>query len=452
MKTNRRVMIQTSLGALATPMIIPRSVLGAGWVAPSEKPTVLGVGVGGIGNSHMREASSAGFQIEALCDIDWRHAEKTFKLFPQARRYKDFREALDQEGDRIDCLYCGTPDHTHTIVSLAGLRAGKHVCCVKPLARTLEEGRALVDAAREAKVATQITTSPATGETGCRVTELIAAGAIGAVRQVYLWSERPVWPQGSPTLPNWSDPIPEGFDWDAWLGPAAKIPFADKWPESSPIPQMSPQNWGGAAVFHPFNFRGWTAFGTGALGDMGCHWANIPYRALKLGAPTRVVASTTKFYDVAFPLASQVTYDYPARDDMPEVRLVWSDGGIKPPMPKGWEGDALPNEGVLYIGDQGVMFNDQILDKDRAAKFADVPKSLPRRGNVMAEWLEACRGGEPAGSNFLDAAPLLEFVLLGVVAIRSRKPVEYDRDKNEVVNNPEANQFLKANYQNGWSL
>lgn len=450
MNLSRRTFLASS--ALAAPLVVPRNVLGAGVVAPSDKPTVLGVGVGGIGNSHMKEADSVGFEIVALCDLDWNHADKTFKLFPNARKYKDFREAIETEGDKIDCVYCGTPDHTHAIVTLAGLRAGKHMCCVKPLTRTIEEGRAVAKAAKEAGVATQITTSPATGETGCRVCELLDAGAIGTVRQVYAWSERPVWPQGSPTLPTWTDPIPEGFDWDAWLGPAKKIPFADKWPESSPIPRMSPQNWGGAAVFHPFNFRGWTAFGTGALGDMGCHWANIPYRALKLGSPSRVVASTTKFYGDAFPLSSLVTYDFPARGDLPELRLTWTDGGIKPPMPKEWEGDELPSEGVLYIGDEGVMFNERVLNKERAKQFENVPRSLPRRGHVMKEWLEAIRGGEPAGSNFLDAMPILEFVLLGVLAIRSRKPVEFDSAKCVVKNNPIANEMLKADYQNGWTL
>ena len=451
MKISRRAFLSSSALA-AAPVVVPRNVLGKGFVAPSDTPTLLGVGVGGIGNSHMKEASGVGFKPIALCDLDWNHAEKTFKLFPEARKYKDFREALDKEGDKIDCVYCGTPDHTHAIVTLAALRAGKHTCCVKPLTRTIEEGRAVAKAAKEAGVATQITTSPATGETGCRVCELLAAGAIGAVRKVWLWSERPVWPQGAPSLPTWTDPIPDGFDGDAWLGPAPKIPFAGKWRDDSPIPRMSPQNWGGAAVFHPFNFRGWTAFGTGALGDMGCHWANIPYRALKLGTPTRVTASTTKFYGDAYPLSSLVTYDFPARGDLPEVRLVWTDGGIRPPMPQGWEGDELPSEGVLYYGDDGIMFNDQILDKERAKKFAEVPRTLPRRGNVMAEWLEACRGGEPAGSNFPDAMPILEFVLLGDLAIRSRKPVEFDPVTCAVANNPEANEFIKANYQNGWTL
>jgi len=455
MKLSRRNFLgaAATFGAVAlAPTIVPRSVLGRGETAPSDKPTLLGIGVGGIGCPQTQDAARVGFQVEALCDIDWAHAEKTFKVFPQARKYKDFREALDAEGDKIDAVYCGTPDHTHAIVSLAALRAGKHLCCVKPLTRTLEEGRVVVEAAKKAGVATQITTSPATGETGCRVVELLEAGAIGQVREVYCWSLRPVWPQGAPSYPDFTSPIPDGFDWDAWLGPAPKIPFADRWPESSPIPKMSPENWGGQAVFHPFNFRGWTAFGTGALGDMGCHWANIPYRALKLGTPSRVVASTSKFYDVSFPLASVVTYDFPERDGRPPVRLVWSDGGIRPPMPRDWNGDSLPTEGVLYVGDEGVMFDDQILNPVRAKKFADVPKRLPRRGDVFAEWLTACKGGEKAGSNFVDAAPILEFVLLGTLAIRSRKPVEYDAATNTIPNNPEANAMIAANYQNGWTL
>lgn len=449
--TRRQVLQALSAGSLCA--LVPRHVLGgAGVTPPSEKITLGGIGVGGIGHPQLKQATDAGFQVVALCDIDDRHADKVYKRYPEARKYRDFRELLDQEGDRTDAIYCGTPDHTHAIITLAALKAGKHVCCVKPLTRTIEECRVVARAAAAAGTATQVTMQSNTSEEACRIIELLEAGAIGSVREVHAWSARPVWPQGMPAYPSFTSEVPKEFDWEAWLGPAEKRPFADQWPAESPIPKMACATWGGRAVYHPFNFRGWTAFGTGSLGDMGCHRANLPYKALKLKYPTRITASNTKTYDVSFPLSCMVTYDYPAREGLEELRLVWYDGGLKPPVPKAMGGRLLPAEGVLYVGTEGCMLNSQILDEERAKKFANVPKTVQRRGGVFPEWFEACRGGQKASCDFEWAVPVTEFVLLGNLAIQTGQAVEFDPENLRIPNNPKADALIRQPYHNGWTL
>lgn len=450
---NRRSFIKTATATTFAFNLVPRHVLGGeGHTPPSEKITLAGIGIGGVGHSQLKSCSETGFQIVSLCDVDDLHAKKTYDAFPQARRYRDFRELLSAEGNKVDAVYCGTPDHTHAIITLAALRAKKHVCCVKPLTRTVEESRAVIAAAKVAGTATQVTARANTDEEGCRTCELIAAGAIGAVREVHVWSDRPVWPQGMPGRPAGEDPVPGTLDWKLWIGPAPMRPFKSVWPEGNPVPDLSLKNWGGRAVYHPFNFRGWWDFGCGALGDMGCHYLNTPYRALKLGYPTRISATTTKRFDETFPLASIVTYDFPAREDMPEVRVVWYDGGLRPPKPRELGNAELPDEGVLYIGDKGKMVFEKIIDPTLAEKFASVPKTLPRREGTWGEWLTACKGGERAGCHFDWAGPLTEFVLLGNIALRTGKPIEYDAAAVRIANVPEADALLRQPYHNGWTL
>jgi hypothetical protein len=386
--------------------------------------------------------------------VDDVYAKKSYDKWPQARRYRDFREMLDAEEDKIDAVYCGTPDHTHAIITLAALEKKKHVCCVKPLTRTIEENRAVVKAAKKAGVATQVTASPNTTEKGCRTCEWIWAGAIGAVREVHIWSNRPLWPQGM-LPPTHTDPVPDTLDWKLWIGPAAMRDFTSEWPEDHyALKQLQSTNRPRRAVYHPWNFRGWWDFGTGALGDMGCHHINTPFRALKLTYPTRVSASATKVFDQTAPLGSIVTYDFPAREDMPPVRIVWYDGGLKPPCPPEFEGRPLPGSGELYIGDEGMLLENslQILPESRAKKFADVPKTLPRRSGTWGEWMEACKGGEPAGCHFEWAGYLTEFTLLGNIAIRTDKVLEYDAENMRITNHEDANRYVAEPYHNGWSL
>ncbi len=438
--------------AMATVALVPRRVLGGeGQTAPSGKPVLAGVGVGGVGYGQMQACEKAGFHVAALCDVDDVYAKKAFDRWPDARGYRDFREMLDTEGSKIDAVYCGTPDHTHAIITLAALRLKKHVCCVKPLTRTIEECRFVARVAREAGVATQVTASPNTSEPACRTCELIWSGAIGAVREVHIWSNRPLWPQGMLRPPG-QEPVPATLDWDLWIGPAPMRPFVANWPDDHLALQQVKAGRPRPAVYHPWNFRGWWDFGTGALGDMGCHHVNTPYRALKLNYPATVCASATQVFDETAPLASVVAYDFPAREDMPPVRVVWYDGGIMPPAPPEMKGRKMPDSGELYVGDDGKMLGAEILGEDRARKSEAVAKTLPRRSGTWGEWYEAVQGGEPAGCHFDWAGLLTEFVLLGNIAIRIGNRLEYDADAMRISNDAAADKLVREPYQNGWSL
>ena len=420
-------------------------------MAPSEKPVLAGVGVGGVGFGQVQQCEAVGFQIAVLCDVDDVYARKAYEKWPDARRYRDFREMLDKEGSQVDAVYCGTPDHSHAIITLAALRQKKHVCCVKPLTRTVQECRVVVKTAVEAGVATQVTASANTSEAACRTCELIWGGAIGPVRECHVWTDRPWWPQGM-TRPAGQDSVPQSLDWEAWIGPAPMRPFVRRWPLGHTALTSVKRKVGPDAVYHPWNFRGWWDFGTGALGDMGCHYFNTPMRALKLNYPTRVRATATKVFEETAPLAAIVTYDYPERDDMPPLRLVWYDGGLKPPCPPELEGKDLPDGGAIYIGEDGSMLGDEILTQSRAKMAESVPRTLTRRPGTWAEWIEACRGAEPAGCNFSLAGPLTEFVLLGNIAIRTDKQIHYDAQSMRITNDDKADALLREPYHNGWSL
>ncbi|NOX54273.1 MAG: Gfo/Idh/MocA family oxidoreductase [Planctomycetes bacterium] len=450
---SRRHLLQGTAATLATISVVPRHVLGGpGQTPPSEKLVLAGIGVGGVGHGQLAACERAGFHIAVLCDVDQVYAKRSFDRWPKARRYRDFREMLDAEADKIDAVYVGTPDHSHAVICMAALRKKKHLCCVKPLTRTIHECRTVVDAAVRAGVATQVTASPNTTDRACRTCELIQAGAIGTVREVHIWSNRPLWPQGM-LPPNGADKVPPTLDWDLWLGPATERPFVAEWPEGHYVLAQVNAGRPRRAVYHPWNFRGWWDFGTGALGDMGCHHLNTPYRALGLTHPTCVFATATKVFDQTAPLASIVTYGFPARGDRPPVRVVWYDGGLQPPAPKALEGRPLPRGGgELYIGEEGVMLRDQVFPESRAKKFANVPKTLPRRSGTWGEWWEACHGGEKAGCHFEWAGLLTEFVLLGNIAIRTGKPIQWDATQMRVTNVPEANKFIQEPYRSGWTL
>ena len=310
---SRRQFLASTTAACAVFNLLPQSIFAA---SPNSSLNLAGIGVGGVGFPQLDACQKAGFKIVALCDVDDLYAKKAYDKWPQARRYRDFREMLQTEADRIDAVYIGTPDHTHAICTLPALRRKKHVCCVKPLTRTVHEGRIILDAARKSGVATQVTAAANTSELACRTCELIWAGAIGPVREVHIWSDRPLWPQGMLRPPG-ADPVPATFDWDLWLGPAPIRPFKDKWPDGHYALEHIAANHGKApeskGVYHPWNFRGWWEFGTGALGDMGCHYLNTPFRALKLKSPVSVHATSSRVLEETAPLASIVSWDFPER-------------------------------------------------------------------------------------------------------------------------------------------
>jgi len=451
-RLSRRRFIKATGTAVAALTIIPRNVLsGPGQTAPSEKITLAGVGVGGVGHGQLRSCEKQGAQIVALCDVDDEYADKSYQRWPQARRYRDYREMLESETD-IDAVYIGTPDHSHAVIAIAALKKGKHVCCVKPLTRTIHECRRVVEEAQKAKVATQVTASPNSTEAGCRTCEMIWDGAIGDMREVHVWSNRPLWPQGM-VRPQGSDPVPDTFDWDLWIGPAPMRPFKDKWHEDHLVLKQLHVRKVRPAVYHPWNFRGWWDFGTGALGDMGCHHFNIPKRALKLGHPVSVSATATKVMPETAPLASIVTYEFPAREGMPPLKAVWYDGGLKPPRPMELEpGRELPSNGVLYIGEKGKMLNTRIIPEEKMKAYKLQPETLQRRGGTWAEWFEAMQAGHPAACAFDWAGPLTELVLLGNIAIRTGKYLAWDGNNMRFTNDDAANKYIEPEYRSGWSL
>ncbi len=425
-------------------MVVPSRVLGLdGNISPNQKLNIAGVGVGGQGHSDLNQLQDQ--NIVALCDVDWRHAAGTFKQFPNAKKYKDYRKMLEEQKD-IDAVIVATPDHVHAFASMAAIKLGKHVYCEKPLTHSVWEARQVAEAAKAAKIATQMGNQGQASEETRRLSELVWAGAVGPVREAHIWTDRPsnglfneYWAQGV-QRPKDAPAVPEGVDWDLWIGPAPFRPYH--------------------SAYMPFVWRGWWDFGTGALGDIGCHAFDPVFRALKLGAPLSVEASSSRVNEETFPLASMVTYHFPARGDMPPVKLVWYDGGLRPPRPDGLEEDEVMGaNGRMLVGDKGFLLNDRIYPESRRSEVGQVPKTLPRSIGHHKEWVEACKGGKPAGANFSWAGPLAEAVLLGNVALRvklrndlTRHKLLWDPVKFQFTNLPSANQFLRREYRQGWSL
>jgi predicted dehydrogenase len=445
----RRFLSDAVLGAMSL-TIVPRHVLGGnGQTAPSDRLNIAAVGLGGQGTGLIQRFADQ--NIVALCDVDERQAAGAYERFPGAKRYRDFRQLLEQQND-IDAVIVATTDNLHAPVSMMAMKLGKHVYCEKPLTHTIYEARKLADAAREYQVATQMGNSGQAAEGTRRTAEYLADGAIGPVRQVHVWTDRPLgwWPQGM-NRPTDSPPVPPTLDWDLWLGPAADRPYH--------------------SAYLPFVWRGWREFGTGALGDMGCHAFDPIFRALQLGHPTSVVASSTELNSATYPLASIVHYQFPARGDWPPLQLTWYDGGLKPAWPEGLRSDRrLDSTGTMYVGDKGVLLAGRrnaptLLPEARQDEYEPPPKSLPRSLGHYAEWIEACKGGPPAGANFEFASLVTQTVLLGNVALRidqrsassRRVPeplprLEWDGADMKVTNLPEANEFLHREYRNGWTL
>ena len=414
----------------------------------NNKLNIAAIGVGGMGAGNIRKCE--GENIVALCDVDFKRAGATFEKFPKARRFKDFRVMLDKMEKEIDAVIIATPDHTHAVATMDAMRRGKHVYTQKPLTHSIWEARQLTEAARRYPVATQMGNQGHSSE-GARLTvEWIRAGVIGEVREVHCWSDRPLrgtrfegrmyWPQGVSERPQIQLPVPQTLDWDLWLGPA---PYREYHPD-----------------YVPFNWRGWWDFGTGALGDMGCHIIDHPYWALKLGYPDSVEASSTHINTETAPLASIVTYNFPARENLPPVRLHWYDGGIKPPRPEELESQAKwPVDGVLYIGDRGKIMHvshggtPMLIPLSRMRDFRKPEKTLPRvKGSHEQNWINACKGGNPACSNFDYSGPLTEVVLLGNLALRTEGPLLWDGTNMRVTNNEAANQYVQREYRPGWTL
>jgi len=438
---NRRQFIAGTAAAAAF-TIVPRHVLGGpGETPPSNKLNVAGVGVGGMGFGDIRSVAGAGENIVALCDVDQKHAERAFKAFPGARVHTDFRKMLETQKD-IDAVMVATPDHNHAIVSVTAMKMGKHVFCQKPLAHSVYETREMARVAKEKKAATQMGNQGQAGEEARLISELIWSGAIGTVREVHAGSNRypPISARGIPR-PKDAPPVPPTLDWNLWLGPAPERPYHP--------------------CYLPFSWRGWWDFGTGVLGDIGCHQLSSTFKALKLGHPTGIEACSSnhqcppEITSETAPLSSITRWQFAAEGDRAAVTVTWWDGGLKPPRPEELEPDRKFGEGdwLLIVGDKGKILDHRLIPESRAKEVGKPPQVLARSPGHYKEWIEACKGGPPAGSNFVDhAAHLAEVVLLGNIAIRTKEKLLWDGPNMRFTNSEAAGAYLNPPYRQGWSL
>jgi len=437
--------------AAAGLMIVPRHVLGGpGYTAPSDTLNIGCIGVGGKGSSDIRSCS--GENIVALCDVDDSMVARLLKsdrntpeqkaMYDKAGKYRDFRVMLEQEKS-IDAITVSTPDHTHAVAAMMAMKMGKHAFVQKPLTHTIKEARLLAKTAKEMNVVTQMGNQGHAGEGGRLINEWIWDGAIGDVHEVHCFTNRPIWPQGieAPTeIPS----VPSTLDWNVWLGPARFRPYHP--------------------AYHPFKWRGFWDFGTGALGDMGAHILDLPFWALKLGHPTTVQASSTPYTKDSCPLAEIVTYEFPKRGTMPPITLKWFDGGMMPPRPEGLEAGRMMGDsgggGIFYGSKAMLMFstygnNPRIVPEAKMKEYQRPEKTIPRSPGIQLEWIEAIKAGKKSTTDFSYSGMLTEVMLLGNAAVRAQEhktKLEWDGDKMEFTNLPEANQFLHFEYRTGWSL
>ena len=451
--------------------IVPRHVLGRGYIAPSDKLNIAAIGAGGKGESDLSEFSkSPNVNIVALCDVDDRQSAKSRQRFSKANYYKDFREMLDKEKKNIDACSISTPDNVHAVATLAAMQLGKHVYTQKPLTHDIYEARTLTEAAKKYKVVTQMGNQGGSGDGVRKAKEIYDAGMIGVVREAYAWTNRPVWPQGIPT-PTGNYEVPKELNWNLWLGPAKFIDYNP--------------------AYLPFNWRGWWAFGTGALGDMACHIMDPIYRILPILYPDSVECSIATIWKQMWnddqnpdscPPASIIHLNYPRTDGKGNIKVSWYDGGLLPQRPD----ELLPEEafgnwdgGVLLIGDKGKLLldcygaNPRLLPT-KLMQEKNLPKeTLPRvkEGHYL-QWVNACiagYGNATTSSPFSYAGPMTESILISNLAIRSwmmknpkgkgwddkylgRKKLLWDAKNMKITNFDEANQFVRREYREGWSL
>lgn len=373
----------------------------------------------------------AGENIVAFVDVDKNYLDRAAKDFPGVRTYSDYREMLEEEDDRIDAVVVATPDHHHAPASIRAIRKGKHVYCEKPLTHTVHEARLIAEAAKEAGVATQLGTQIHAEENYRRVVEIIQSGAIGDVTEVNVWVGKG-W--GGGERPEGGETPPAHLSWDLWIGPAPMRPF---------VP----------SIYHPANWRRWWDFGQGTLGDMGCHYMDLPFWALKLRHPISCVAEGPEVHPETCPLGLTVHYEFPARDKMPPVKFTWSDGNQ---IPKELHGQRVRSSGVFFVGTEGMMFADygsyRLYPEEKFAKYEPPAPSIPRSIGHHAEWIKACKDGSPTTCNFDYSGALSETVLLGNVAYRSGEKLQWDGANLKATNSEKANQYIRKEYRKGWEI
>ncbi len=462
------------------------------WAAKSSdgKLRIAKIGAGGMGSSDLDALSKCGCNIVALCDVDEENSAGSRKRFSDAKFFHDFREMFDKMANEFDAVCVSTPDHTHAVATMMAMKHSKHVYTQKPLTHDVYEARKLTEAARETKLVTQMG-NQGTAHNGLReAVEVIQSGAIGHVKEVHVWTNRPIWPQGLPALfshggtrqwrlstdshiwgkrgwGNHSNSVeiitrskgelvkpPSTLKWDLWLGTAPERPYDP--------------------MYLPFKWRGWWDYGTGALGDMACHTANMAFMACKLGYPTSVEAEMSEYNNQSFPLWSVIKYEFPAREGLPPLKWTWYDGGSDKPtwvneqLKKLAHGNDIPGSGSLLIGEKGTLFspNDygssyKLLPEKDFADYKPPTPRLPRFPGGQKdhpwhwqEWVDACLANKPemCMSNFGYAGPLTETVVLGCVAMRAGKKIAWDGPNMKVTNDKDANRYLRRQYRKGWTL
>ncbi len=423
------------------------------------------VGVGGKGGSDTSHIAEQGVSISGLCDVDGGTLKKKGREFKDAKQFTDYREMLDSLGDKVDIVTVSTPDHNHAAAAIKAMRMGKHVYCQKPLTWSIREARTMQEVAKETGVVTQMG-NQGSSENGLReAVEVVRSGAIGDVKEVHIWSNRPVWPQGI-GRPEGSDPIPEDLNWDAWIGPAPMRPFKKN-------------------VYHGFKWRGWADFGTGALGDMACHTTNMPVMALQLWDPVAVTAVKNPgiFEGETFPASSSLLFEFPERDGLAPCNFHWYDGGDLPDdsiisqLPESFQrriqqqrDGGRKTSGAVLVGSKGLLFSPDdygakyfLLPEDNFKDFEKPEQTLPRipyngGGDQRQTWdfVQTCKGEYKTGttSNFAYAGHLTETILVGNLAIRSKEGsrIEWDAKNLKSTNMPEINKFVHREYRDGWSI
>ena len=446
-KMTRRGFLKSAAAASTAPALfhfVPRHVLGRGQTPPSDRLNIAGIGVGGMGAANLHELESE--NIVALCDVDPGYAAETVKRYPDAKFYSDFRIMLEQQKD-IDAVVIATPDHSHAVITMAAIGAGKHVYTQKPLTHDVWEARMLVRAAQDSKVTTQMGIQGHSGEGIRLVVEWVRAGLIGRVREVDGWCDLSYYPWGHAYWSSkWGDrpadrpPLPAGLDWDLWIGPAPLRPYHP--------------------AYHPLVWRCWWDFGVGMMGDRGAHTLDAAVWALDLDAPETVEATSCGLNAETHPLSAIVTYRFPAKGDRPPVKLTWYEG-TRAPRPEELEDDRrMPEEGgLVFKGSKGkimcgVYGDSPRLIPEKLMQEAERPeKTIPRvAGTHEQEWVTACKRGSKAGASFEYSGLLTEVCLLGNVAKRLDTRIEWDSANLRVSNSPEAETLIHRPYRTGWSL
>lgn len=452
----RRDFIDRTLTASAAFTIVPSFAIGGlGHTAPSDKLNIAGIGVGGMGLANLKNLTSQ--NIVGLCDVDWKYAKGAFDQFPKAKKYWDWRKMFDEMGSEIDGIVVATADHTHAIISAHAMTMGKHVYLQKPLTHSVYESRLLTKLAAANKVATQMGNQGASGAGVAETTEILWSGAIGDVTRVESFTDRPIWPQGLNT-PSKGDWVPETLNWDLFTGPAKMRPFSE--------------------VYHPWNWRGWWDYGTGALGDMACHVLHPVFEGLKLGHPSQVQASSSLLLNDAAPVSQAVKLTFPSRGrqgkmKLPEVDVYWYDGGVKPMLPDNWPAGKNPNKsggGTYFYGTKDILHTGcyGIEPELLSGKKINVPKTERRVEEEMnlswsggaheMDWVRACKENpenrKPCTSDFAEAGPFNEMVVMGVLAVRLQalnKTLNWDGE-NMKFTNIGANEEIRTVIRDGFKI